>query len=78
VYLQTSRDDLDEKLNLRKKQLHVLFTALHQLQSSMDNTSTGELSDTTSLLDISGDSNLPEKPLVDLTQDAATESMDCS
>ncbi|KAF2365795.1 THO complex subunit 7/Mft1 [Trinorchestia longiramus] len=34
--LKSQRDQLDEKLLLRKKQLHVLFTALHQLQSALD------------------------------------------
>lgn len=34
--LKSARDQLNEKLLLRKKQLHVLFTALHQLQSSLD------------------------------------------
>ena len=62
---------------MRRKQLHVLFTALHQLQSSLDSTS--EANDTSDghapVIDISdGDS---KKGLVDLTEDLYTD-MDCS
>merc|ERR1712105_191418 len=33
--LKSNRDQLEEKLSLRRKQLHVLVTALHQLQATL-------------------------------------------
>ena len=55
------------KLNLRKKQLHVLFTALHQLQSSIETEAP--------IADMQGSQ---QAPLVDLTDDAAAAAQDAS
>ena len=84
ISLQSTRDQLDDKLNLRKKQLHVLFTALHQLQTSLESDA---MHDSGALLvDLSDDSSnrepmandSPQKALVDLTDDVVPEIMDCN
>uniref|UniRef100_A0A2P2I2U6 THO complex subunit 7 homolog n=1 Tax=Hirondellea gigas TaxID=1518452 RepID=A0A2P2I2U6_9CRUS len=58
---KASRNELDDKLNLRKKQLHVLFTALQQLQTSLAADQAKETEDQEDLEVIT--------PVVDLTEE---------
>jgi len=60
--LHSSRDSLEDTLDLRKKQLHALFTTLHQLEDSLKD----DPSNT------SQDSTQSQKPMVDLTDDMDT------
>ncbi|XP_018027336.1 THO complex subunit 7 homolog [Hyalella azteca] len=60
--LKSARDQLDEKLLLRKKQLHVLFTALHQLQATLD-------SDEDKSVAVTPVEDNRAAPLVDLTDE---------
>lgn len=81
---QTSRDQLDEKLNLRKKQLHVLFTALHQLQSSLETDEAPVVDLTTEDTTAASTGGEGGKALVDLTEDQLLqqtqplEAMECA
>ncbi|XP_071524718.1 THO complex subunit 7 homolog [Panulirus ornatus] len=67
--LKSKRDQLEEKLSLRRKQLHVLVTSLHQLKQTLlhDNSSAGDfescvidevidLTSATPIVDLSGSS----------------------
>jgi len=56
--LRTSRDSLEDTLDLRKKQLHALFTTLHQLEESLHKDADTPPREAT-----------PQKPIVDLTEE---------
>ncbi|XP_037789522.1 THO complex subunit 7 homolog [Penaeus monodon] len=60
--LKSKRDQLEEKLSLRRKQLHVLVTALHQLQQTLLYDNSPSQDEEPTLVD----------EIIDLTKPAAT------
>lgn len=59
--LKSNRDQLEERLSLRRKQLHVLVTALHQLQATLSDSNTQVNGNTQDIVD------LTQTPEIDLT-----------
>jgi len=43
--LQESREQLERKLDMRRKQFHVLVASIHQLQAMLDDSETEEIMD---------------------------------
>lgn len=48
---QSKRDQLEEKISLRQKQLHVLVTSLHQLKQTLADDSVTSASDDLCVID---------------------------
>jgi hypothetical protein len=44
--LQETREQLERKLDMRRKQFHVLVASIHQLQAMLDDSETEEVMDT--------------------------------
>merc|ERR1711915_199678 len=60
--LHSTRDSLEDTLDLRKKQLHALFTTLHQLEDSLKEDSSISAEE----------SSQNQKPVIDITEDMDT------
>lgn len=43
--LQETREQLERKLDMRRKQFHVLVASIHQLQAMLDDSETEEIMD---------------------------------
>ncbi|KAK4326391.1 hypothetical protein Pmani_003107 [Petrolisthes manimaculis] len=66
--LKSKRDQLDEKLSLRRKQLHVLVTSLHQLRQTLHHDTASARTDDLCIVDELIDLTATPKPAtVDLT-----------
>ncbi|KAB7507286.1 THO complex subunit 7-like protein [Armadillidium nasatum] len=62
--LKSKRDQLEHRLSLRRKQLHVLVTALHQLQQTLNDISA---------IDSVDHHDISPKAVIDLTSDVPME-----
>ncbi|KAL7637844.1 UNVERIFIED_CONTAM: hypothetical protein RMT77_011456 [Armadillidium vulgare] len=62
--LKSKRDQLEHRLSLRRKQLHVLVTALHQLQQTLNDISA---------IDSDDHHDISPKAVIDLTTDVPME-----